>query len=144
MVLGNWFGRPASAAQPGLPTGGASTELERQGLLDLAKRADRGIFVHLPLWLLIAGWSELFSQQPLFCAINAGIFLANAICRSWLRPHFGALVQRNYRWARRVYLALLLANCAHWGLLTGAAVVFPALHAAEVPLLFAAVGVACS
>ncbi len=116
----------------------------RQGLVDLAKRGDRGIFVHLPLWLLIALWSELLAQQPLFCLINALIFSANIAARLLLRHRFMALVERDYRVARRIYMVLLLANCVHWGVLTGAAMHFPALHGAETPLLFASVGVGCS
>jgi diguanylate cyclase (GGDEF)-like protein len=116
----------------------------RQGLLDLAKRADRGIFVHLPLWLLIALWTELWAQQPLFCTVNTLIFLANIVARLMLRRRFDAMVARDFRTARRIYMVLLLANCVHWGALSGAAIHFGALHVAEAPLLFATVGVGCS
>jgi diguanylate cyclase (GGDEF)-like protein len=122
----------------------APSGLAREGLLDLAKRGDRGIFVHLPLWLLIALWTNLWSQQPTFCAVNAAIFLCNAVARVALRRWFRRLVDRNYRPAFRLYMALLLANCVHWGLLTGAAMHFHWLAQAETPLLFAAVGVGCS
>src|SRR5688500_10552762 len=117
---------------------------QRQGLLDLAKRADRGIFVHLPLWLLIAVWTDLLAQQPLFCALNAAVFLGNALLRHGLRPRFAAWVERDWRSAHAAYMALLLANCVHWGLLTGASMHWAALHAAEMPLLFASVGVGAS
>jgi len=123
----------------GLVAGGRA----REGLLDLAKRGDRGIFVHLPLWLMIALWSDLWAQQPLFCLVNALIFGANAAARLLLRRPFRSLVDRNFRFAFRLYMVLLLANCVQWGVLTGAAIYFPALRSAEMPLLFASVGVGC-
>jgi diguanylate cyclase (GGDEF)-like protein len=121
-----------------------SRDLVRQGLLDLAKRGDRGIFVHLPLWLLIALWSDLWARLPVFCILNALLFGANALTRVALRRRFAGLVERNLRLAFRLYMALLLANCVHWGVLTGASMHFAALHDAEIPLVFASVGVGCA
>ena len=144
LILGRWFKRARVAQRPPTLDAMVSRGRARQGLVDLAKRGDRGIFVHLPLWLLIAYWTDLLAQQPLFCAINALIFLGNAGARLVLRRHFSALVEYDYRLARRIYMVLLLANCVHWGALTGAAMHFPALRSAEVPLLFASVGVGCS
>ncbi|WP_280150920.1 GGDEF domain-containing protein [Piscinibacter sp. XHJ-5] len=116
----------------------------RQGLLDLAKRGDRGIFVHLPLWLLISLWTGLWTQQPLFCAFNSALFLGNALARQLLRQRFARMVEADYARAFRVYMTLLLGNCLHWGVLTGLSMHWPALHAAEMPLVFVAVGVGCS
>jgi diguanylate cyclase (GGDEF)-like protein len=144
MILGRWLKRPRKAQ--GAPTivGMAARGRARQGLLDLAKRGDRGIFVHLPLWVLIAVWSDLLAQQPLFCVLNALLFGLNIAARLVLRRHFTSLVEHDYRIARRIYMALLLANCVHWGVLTGAAMHFPALHGAETPLMFASIGIGCS
>jgi len=143
-VFGRWLSRQSVPSRPPSLDAMMASGRAREGLLDLAKRGDRGIFVHLPLWFLIAIWTELWAQQPLFCVINALIFGANAIARLMLRQRFGALVERDYRSARNVFLALLLANCVHWGVLTGLAMHFTALRNAEVPLLFASVGVGCS
>ena len=143
-VFGRWLSRQSVPSRPPSLDAMMASGRAREGLLDLAKRGDRGIFVHLPLWFLIAIWTELWAQHPLFCVINALIFGANAIARLMLRQRFGALVERDYRSARNVFLALLLANCVHWGVLTGLAMHFTALRNAEVPLLFASVGVGCS
>ena len=116
----------------------------RQGMLDLVKRADRGIFVHLPLWLMIAIWSGLWARLPTFCLLNTLIFGANAVVRLASRRRLAALMERNLRLAFRIYMMLLLANCVHWGVLTGAAIHFEVLHDAEMALVFASVGVGCA
>jgi len=142
MIPGRWF-RP-HATSPAALDSMVSRTCARQALLDLAKRGDRGIFVHLPLWILIAVGSDLYVQQPLFCVINALIFLANAVARVMLGRHFEALVDHDFLRARRIYMVLLLANCVHWGALSGAAMHLAALRSVEAPLLFTAVGVGCS
>jgi len=143
-VFGNWIDRHKLPSRPASLDPMLTSGREREGLLDLAKRGDRGILVHFPLWLLIAIWTELWAQLPLFCIVNALIFGANAVLRALLRQRFPALVARNYLLARNLYLVLLLLNCLHWGVLSGLAIHFPALRNAEVPLLFASVGVGCS
>ena len=76
-VFGRWLSRQSVPSRPPSLDAMMASGRAREGLLDLAKRGDRGIFVHLPLWFLIAIWTELWAQHPLFCVINALIFGAN-------------------------------------------------------------------
>jgi hypothetical protein len=47
---------------------------ERNALLDLAQRAKRGTYVHLPIWLMLASWTGLYSAVPAFFWFNTAIF----------------------------------------------------------------------
>ncbi|HEX6706645.1 MAG TPA: GGDEF domain-containing protein [Albitalea sp.] len=142
LALERWLKR--ASAPPRAPAAVPLRGRVRQGLLDLAKRGDRGIFVHLPLWLLIAVWTDTWTRQPLFCTLNALLFLANALARQRLRGRFEALVDRDYGRAFALYMTLLLANCVHWGVLTGASMHWAGLSQAEAPLIFVSVGVGCA
>jgi diguanylate cyclase (GGDEF)-like protein len=142
MTFGKWFKRSGVAARPAAPRVVTSSRA-RQGLLDLAKRADRGTFVHVPLWILIATGSGLLTNQPLFCLVNGLIFVANVAAKLIFRPHFEALVEDDCLRAHRIYMALLLWNCVHWGVLVAAAMHYPALQPAEEALLATVVGVGC-
>jgi hypothetical protein len=37
---------------------------EQQALLEFVKRAKRGMYLHLPLWLVMGGCVELFAADP--------------------------------------------------------------------------------
>ena len=56
----------------------------------------------------------MHTQQPAFFWSNRS-YLANALARQDLRRHFVALLERDHRLAKALYMTLLLANCAHWG-----------------------------
>jgi diguanylate cyclase (GGDEF)-like protein len=117
---------------------------ERLALRDLAKRGDRGIFVHLPLWLLLSFGIGLQHQQPGFVWANAVIFGINVVLRSLLRRGFERLVDTHFERARAVYYVLLLANCVHWGVLGALSVNWPSLRATEMPMLLVGIGIAAS
>jgi diguanylate cyclase (GGDEF)-like protein len=134
--FGRWLKKSDAAPAPSTPDEIMSLRRSRQALLDLANRADRGIFVHLPLWLLIGVWTDLHTQLTAFFWGNSVVFLANALARQELRRHFVALVKRDHRFANWLYMTLLLANCVHWGLLTAISMHWQPLQAAEFPLLF--------
>jgi diguanylate cyclase (GGDEF)-like protein len=117
---------------------------ERHALHDLAKRGDRGIFVHLPLWLLLSFGLGLHHEQPVLVWANGAIFAVNVVLRVLLRRRFERLVETHLERARALYYLLLLANCVHWGVLAALSVHWPPLRPTETPLLLVGIGIAAS
>jgi hypothetical protein len=117
-----------------------SVALQRQGMLDLASRAYGGLFVHVPLWLLL-GWSVgLARDMPVFFWSNAALLCASTLIRLRWQPQVAArAVDDSHAW--RMFLALLLWNALYWGVLGALAVAWPPLQRAQTAILFIITGV---
>ena len=90
MILVRWLKRPRTTARSATLVGPVSRGRARQSLLDLAKRGDRGIFVHLPLWILIAVWSDLLAQQQLIDVLRGAVETRRALCIASVNLAFAA------------------------------------------------------
>jgi diguanylate cyclase (GGDEF)-like protein len=119
-----------------------SVRLERQALLELARRAGRGIYLHLPMWVLLAIWGDLPHRLPLFFWINTAIFALMTPLRLLLLRHYPRWVVDAPHRARVTNLVPLLLQALHWGLLSALAQQWPALESLATPLLLMAVGLA--
>ncbi len=107
---------------------------------DLAARARGGLFVHIPIWLLL-GWSNgLMRDLPLFFWANAAVFCTMALVR--LR-HQNKVAARaaDEPWAWRFFLVMLLWNPLHWGLLGALAAGWLPLKGAQTSIMFVITGV---
>jgi len=122
----------------------ASPDLQRQALLDLVQRARGGIGIHLILWLLIGWMSGLVVSVPVFFWGAAALFGADLAGRLWLEPRLPALSLREPAKARALFLALLLANPALWGLTSAVATLWPPMAPAAPWIWFTLTGVAAS
>ena len=115
--------------------------LERQALLDLAHRAKRGTYVYLPTWVLLATWSGLPTQAPLFFWINTGIFAAFTAARLVLHSRFAELLRTRPTIAKCLGLAMLLQPSLHSGLLTATCLSWTLLRPDFIPFLFGSVAI---
>ncbi len=117
-----------------------SLALQRQGMLDLASRAYGGLFVHIPLWLLL-GWSVgLARDMPVFFWSNAALLCAATLIRLRWQPRVAARAADDPR-AWRVFLSMLLWNALYWGVLGALALTWPPLQQAQTAILFIITGV---
>ncbi len=109
-------------------------------MLDLASRAHGGLFVHIPLWLLL-GWSVgLARDMPVFFWSNAALLCAATLIRLRWQPRVAARAADDPR-AWRVFLSMLLWNALYWGVLGALAVTWPPLQQAQTAILFIITGV---
>ena len=114
--------------------------VRRQGMLDLASRSYGGIFVHLPLWLVL-GWSvDLIRDLPTFFWGNAVLLGVVILARLRWQPRAAAgAVEDSRAWG--IFFAMLLWNAFYWGVLGALAVAWPPLVRAQTPILFIITGV---
>lgn len=120
-----------------------AVSLRRQGMLDLASRAYGGLFVHVPLWLVL-GWSVgLARDMPVFFWSNAALLCASTLIRMRWQPRVAARAADDPR-AWRMFLVMLLWNALYWGVLGALAVAWPPLQRAQTAILFIITGVAAA
>ena len=109
-------------------------------MLDLASRARSGLFVHIPLWLVL-GWSTgLMRDLPVFFWANTAIFCAVSLVRLRLQHGVAVRAADDPR-AWGFFLAMLLWNPLHWGLLGALAIEWPPLKGAQTSIMFVITGV---
>lgn len=141
--IGPLFERLASASGPSNGTD-FDAALAREGTLETARRADRGILVHLPMWVVIATWGDLFRSAPLLFHTVCLLFFFVLAVRLVVLRRFEALVDRNRRVAETVCLALVLANSSLWGALSFLVISQPGLEAIKWQVLLAMAGITAS
>jgi signal transduction histidine kinase/CheY-like chemotaxis protein len=113
-------------------------------LLDLAQRAKRGTYIHLPIWLLVALWTGLPGRVPLVFWPATALFAGVTALRLGLHSRFAELVRTRPEIAKRAGLAAVLCPCLLWGLLTAASLQSELLRPAAVPFEFVSVGLAAA
>jgi signal transduction histidine kinase len=115
---------------------------ERNALLDLAQRAKRGTYVYLPMWLLLALWTGLYSSVPAFFWINTAVFGFITAMRSVMHAKFATWLETRPTLAKRAGFVAVVASSAHWGVLTALAYNWDSLSSARLPIMLTAVGYA--
>jgi len=115
---------------------------ERNALLDLAQRAKRGTYVHLPIWLMLASGTGLYSGVPTFFWLNTAIFGFFTAMRLLMHARFEAWLDMRPGLAKGAGFLAVVGPSAHWGVLMAIACAWPRLHAARLPIMLAAVAVA--
>jgi len=109
-------------------------------LLELARRANRGTFLHLPLWLLISAFTGLYRTEPAFCLLNALGILSFMLARLALQRSFCVWVTTRPTLARAFVMGSVLVPCLHWGILSAVALGVDFLRPAAIPFTFISVG----
>jgi diguanylate cyclase (GGDEF)-like protein len=122
----------------------APIEIQRQALLDLVQRARGGLPIHLILWLLVGAMGGLVEHTPVFFWCAACGFGASLVCRATFEPRIRRLSSSQPQALRTVFLFLLLANPAIWGLISAAAVLWPPSALASGWLWMVVTGVAAA
>jgi diguanylate cyclase (GGDEF)-like protein len=116
--------------------------LEQRGLLDLAQRAKRGSYLHLPLWLLLCLWTGVATRAPVMFWTNTLLFGLNTAARLRLHARFERLVIEWPQQARVRGFILLMMPCLQWGLLTAVSLYWVPMQPLFRPLELTAVGLA--
>ncbi len=111
-------------------------------MLDLAQRARRGRYLHLPLWLLLGVWTGVSVRAPLVFWCNTALFALTTVLRVRLHARFPQLVLQRPGLARVSGLLALLVPCLQWGLLTVLALYWPPMRPMFHALELTAVGLA--
>ena len=109
-------------------------------MLDLALRARNGLFVHIPLWLLLGWMNGLMRDLPVFFWANAAVFCTISLIRLRFQ-HDAAARAASEPWALGLFLAMMLWNPLHWGLLGALAVGWAPLKSAHTAIMFVITGV---
>jgi two-component system sensor histidine kinase/response regulator len=115
---------------------------EKRALLDLAQRARRGTYVHLPMWLLLALWTGLYSVVPTFFWINTAVFGFATAMRLVMHAKFATWLDTRPTLAKGAGFLAVVGPSAHWGVLMPIAFNWQSLSAARLPIVVTAVGVA--
>jgi len=114
----------------------------RQALLELAERAQRGTYIHLPIWLLVTIATGLPAAAPVFFWSNTSLFCAITAVRLWLHRNFPRWLQTSPVAAVRAGFAAMTVPALQWGALAAEAVFFEFLNRDRIPFQFVAVGMA--
>jgi signal transduction histidine kinase/CheY-like chemotaxis protein len=115
---------------------------ERQSLLDLAQRAKRGTYVHLPVWLLLSFWTGLNSVEPAFFWLNTALFGFCTAMRLVMHAKFEALLDRRPKFAKIAGLLAMVGPSLQWGVLMAIAYAWQSLSLVRLPILLTAVAIA--
>jgi signal transduction histidine kinase/DNA-binding response OmpR family regulator len=115
---------------------------EQNALIDLAQRAKRGTYVHFPIWLMLASGTGLYSVVPTFFWVNTAIFGAVTAMRLLMHARFEPWLNTRPRLAKAAGFVAVVGLSAHWGVPMAIACAWPRLHAARLPIMLTAVGVA--
>jgi signal transduction histidine kinase/CheY-like chemotaxis protein len=117
---------------------------ERHALLDLEQRAKRGTYVHLPMWLLLALWTGLYSVVPPFFWINTAVFGLVTAMRLILHAKFKAWLDTRPTFAKAAGFLAVVGQSAHWGGLMALSYSWPSLSSARLPIMLTSVGIAAA
>jgi diguanylate cyclase (GGDEF)-like protein len=121
----------------------AKARRERQGLRDFTHRVKLGSFLHLPLWLLIAGWNDLEDSAFVFFWVNTALFLATTVVRVvFYRFLFARLLERDLGRCRTLSRILVLIPALQWSALATAAAHGGPLHPLALPMLLVVISLA--
>jgi len=115
---------------------------ERRSLLDLAQRAKRGTYVHLPMWLLLALWTGVYSVLPSFFWINTAVFGGVTAMRLVMHAKFTTWLDTRPTLTKAAGFLAVVGPSAHWGILMALSYSWPSLSSARLPIMLTSVGVA--
>jgi diguanylate cyclase (GGDEF)-like protein len=115
---------------------------DQQALRDFVQRTKRGVYLHLPLWLLICAFVDFARTGPLVFWINCAGFSAATGLRILFLRRSAALIAERTSTARIALRILAFIPCAHWSVLAVLSTQAGALHPLMLPLILVMVGLA--
>jgi diguanylate cyclase (GGDEF)-like protein len=115
---------------------------EQQALLEFIKRTKRGMYLHLPLWLLMGVGVDMTASHALLFWGNCAGFGLVTLLRVALTWRPAALVERHRNAVGRLMRALVFAPCLQWSVLATLSSFEGPLHVLMLPLQFTTVGLA--
>lgn len=118
----------------------APAEAQRRALIDLGRRADRGIWIHPALWVLLALASDCHRVWPAFFWLNSLCFIALALWRFCLSRQRQAMAESDQARTTRLLVATLVLAALHWGLTALVTLTHPPLASTMRTLLFIVMG----
>jgi diguanylate cyclase (GGDEF)-like protein len=117
-------------------------EREQQALLEFVKRANRGMYLHLPLWLVMGACVRLFASDPsMFWANCAGFGFLTGLRVAFV-TRSAALVKHRSKLVRQVHRVSVFTPCLEWSALAALSTLPGPLHVLMLPLVLVVVGLA--
>jgi len=117
---------------------------DQQALQDFVQRTKRGVYLHLPMWLLMCSFVDMARDAPHVFWINCvGFFAASALRVLFIRRSAALIVART-KLAQTTLQALAFVPCVHWSLLAVLSTQDGALHPLMMPLILVMVGLGTS
>jgi len=115
---------------------------DQQALQDFVQRTRRGVYLHLPLWLLMCPFFQLAKNAPQTFWINCAGFAVSTGLRILFLRHSAVLIAERTTIARRTLRILAFIPCAHWSLLAVLSTQEGLLHPMMLPLILVMVAMA--
>jgi len=116
--------------------------LDQQALRDFVERTRRGVYLHLPLWLIICAFVDVAQKAPWVFWVNCAGFSAATAARILFLRRSATLIVERTTIARRTVQILAFIPCAHWSLLAVLSTQWGALHPLMLPLILVMVALA--
>ena len=118
----------------------APAAAQRRALADLGRRADRGIWIHPALWVLLALASDCHRVWPAFFWLNSLCFIAMAVWRFRLSRQRETMAEVDPARPTRLLVIALVLTALHWGLTAVVALSHPQLASTMRTPLFIVMG----
>jgi GGDEF domain-containing protein len=126
-----------SAEKPGV-----AVKREQQALLEFVKRAKRGMYLHLPLWLVMGLCVDLSAVDPSVFWIDCAGFALLTALRVAFVLRSTALMAEHSQLVRQVMRVLVFMPCLQWSVLALLSTLPGPLHVLMLPLMLVTVGLA--
>lgn len=118
-----------------------SLEVSIRMLQDLGRQNIASAMVFMLLWLVIAGFTQMPIDHPLFFALNSALIGTVTLSRLWLWHYMRDFVVAKFRRAEIHLVANTLINAAHWGALLALSFAAPEYEHLRWPLALTCCGI---
>jgi diguanylate cyclase (GGDEF)-like protein len=115
---------------------------DQQAMRDFAKRTKRGVYLHLPLWLLMSSFVGMAKSAPRMFWINCAGFVTTTVLRALFFTRSAALTATPTQHGKRALQVQAFIPCVHWSLLAALSTHVGVLQPLMLPLTLVMVGLA--
>lgn len=107
----------------------------QKALRDFVLRSKRGLFLHLPLWLMMSLSVDMAAKSPRVFWINCAGFLLVAVVRLAFIRRSAALINSRPERAQWIFRVLAFLPCFQWSVLSALSTQDGILHPLMLPLM---------
>jgi diguanylate cyclase (GGDEF)-like protein len=115
---------------------------DQQAMRDFAKRTKRGVYLHLPLWLLMCSFVGMAESAPLTFWINCAGFASTTVLRALFFTRSAGLIATPTHHGKRALQIQAFIPCMHWSVLAALSTREGVLQPLMLPLTLVMAGLA--